>query len=62
MTAQQAIRACILSEFFTSKGLPIRVFKYMEEERLIRIEAGFKTKKIKIVINERGKFKYDETP
>ena len=58
ITAKQAVRACILSEFLTSKSLPIRVFRYMETDRLIRIEAGFRTKQIKIVINEAGKFKY----
>lgn len=58
MTDEQAQRACILCEFLTSKGLPIRVFKYLEQAKIIRIEAGFRNKQIKIVINERGKFKY----
>ncbi|MEM8717805.1 MAG: hypothetical protein AAGE84_00660 [Cyanobacteria bacterium P01_G01_bin.39] len=49
---EQAQRVCILCEFLTSKGLPMRVFKYLEEEKLIRIEAGFKDKQIRIVINE----------
>lgn len=55
---EPAQRVCILCEFLTSKGLPIRIFRYLEEERLIRIEAGFRDKQIRIVINERGKFKY----
>ena len=58
ITAKQSIRACILAEFLTSKGLPIRIFKHLEAEKLIRIEAGFRTKQIKIVINEEGKFRY----
>ena len=55
---EQAQRACILCDFLTSKELPIRVFKYLEAEKLIQIEAGSKDKQIRIVINERGKFKY----
>ncbi|MGL5941899.1 MAG: DUF6888 family protein [Waterburya sp.] len=58
ITEKQAVRACILAEFLTSKALPIRVFRYLETERLIRVEAGFRTRQIKIVINEKGKFKY----
>ena len=58
ITAKQALKACILSEFLTSKGLPIRVFKYLEAQRLIRIEAGFTAKQIKMIINENGKAKY----
>lgn len=58
ITDKQAIKACILTEFLTSKGLPIRVFQYLEAERLIRIEAGFRNKQIRIVINEIGKAKY----
>ncbi|WP_319422364.1 DUF6888 family protein [Pleurocapsa sp. FMAR1] len=58
ITAKQALKACILSEFLTSKGLPIRVFRYLEAEKLIRIEAGFRDKQIRIVINENGKAKY----
>ena len=58
ITARQAIKACILSEFLISKGLPIRVFRYSETERLIRIEAGFSFKQIRIVINDKGKAKY----
>ena len=57
-TSEQAIRACVLAEFLTSKSLPIRVFKYLNVDRLIRIEAGFKQKQIKIIINEYGRFKY----
>ena len=55
---EQAQRACILCEFLTSKRLPIRIFRYLEAEKLIRIEAGFRDKQIRIVVNERGKFKY----
>jgi hypothetical protein len=58
ITAKQAIRACILAEFLTSKSLPIRVFQYLEAEKLIQVEAGARTRQIKIVINEGGKFKY----
>ena len=58
ITQKQSIRACILAEFLTSKGLPIRIFKYIEEQNLIRIEAGSKTRRIRIVVNEEGKFKY----
>ena len=45
-------------EFLTAKGMPIRVFRYIEEDELIRIEAGFRNRQIKIVVNENGKFKY----
>lgn len=55
---EQAQKACILCEFLTSKNLPIRVFRYSEDDRLIRIEAGSRTRQIKIIINEQGKFKY----
>ncbi len=58
ITAKQAQRACILCEFLTSKSLPIRVFRYFEGDRLIRIEAGFKDKQIKMIINENGRFKF----
>ena len=58
MISNEQAQICILCEFLTSKGLPIRVFRYLEEEKLIRIEAGFRDKQIRIVINERGKFKY----
>ena len=58
ITSKQAVKACYLSEFLTSKGLPIRTFKYSESNRLITIEAGFRDKKIKLVINENGRFKY----
>lgn len=57
-TYEQAKRACILAEFLTSKGMPIRVFKYLEDEKLIRIEAGFTDRQIKIIINQFGRFKY----
>ena len=55
--AKQAFKACILSDFLTSKGLHVRVFKYLEE-KVIRIEAGFRDKQIKIIINDIGKAKY----
>ena len=58
ITAKQAIKACILSEFLISKGLPIRVFRYSQAERLIRIEAGSQARQIRIIINEYGKAKY----
>lgn len=58
ITAKQAIKVCILSDFLTSKGLPIRVFKYSEVDKLIRIEAGFRDKQIRMVINQNGRFKY----
>jgi hypothetical protein len=58
ITAKQAIKACILAEFLTSKALPVRVFRYSEADELIRIEAGFRDKQIRIVINEFGKAKY----
>jgi hypothetical protein len=58
ITAKQAVKACILAEFLTSKSFPIRVFQYLEAENLIRVEAGFRTRQIRIVINEEGKFKY----
>jgi len=58
ITAKQSLRACILCEFLTSKGMPIRVFQYLEIEKLIRIEAGFRSKQIRIVINGEGRFKY----
>jgi hypothetical protein len=58
ITPKQALRACILAEFLTSKSLPIRVFRYLKGEKLIRVEAGFRTRQIRIVINEEGKFKY----
>lgn len=38
--------------------MPIRVFQYIEEDELIRIEAGFRNRQIKIVVNGNGKFKY----
>jgi hypothetical protein len=38
--------------------MPIRVFRYQDTEKLIQIEAGFRTRQIRIVINEGGKFKY----
>ena len=55
---EQALKACVLVQFLTSKGLPIRVFRYSEAEELIRIEAGFRDRQIKIVINKTGKAKY----
>ena len=55
---EQALKACVLVQFLTSKGLPIRVFQYSEAEELIRIEAGLGDRQIKIVINKRGKAKY----
>lgn len=58
MTSGQAIRACVMADFLTTKGLPVRVFKYIETDRLIRIEAGFRSKEIKLVINEKGLCKY----
>lgn len=58
ITNKQAVRACILCEFLTAKGMPIRVFQYIEEDELIRIEAGFRNRQIKIVVNGNGKFKY----
>ena len=58
ITAKQAVKACILAEFLTAKSLAIRVFRYLEAERLIRVEAGSRTRQIRIVINEQGKFKY----
>lgn len=58
ITAEQAIKACILAQFLTSKVMPIRVFRYLEDERMIRIEAGYRDKQIRIVINERGKARY----
>ena len=58
ITPKQALKAYILAQFLTSKGMPIRVFKYQSEEKLIRIEAGLRNRQIRIVINERGKAKY----
>ncbi len=57
-TSEQAIRACVLAEFLTTKNLPIRRFKYLKADKLIRIEAGFREKQIRIIINEYGRFKY----
>ena len=57
MTSNQAIKACIMADFLTTKGLPARVFKYIETDRLIRIEPGFRSKD-KLVINERRLCKY----
>lgn len=58
MTSGQAVRFCIMAYFPNTKGLPVRVFKYIETDRLIRIEAGFRSKEIKLVIDERGLCKY----
>lgn len=58
LSNEQAQRACILCEFLTSKNLPIRVFRYSEDDRIIRIEAGFRDKQIKTIINENGRFKF----
>ena len=58
ITPQQSMKACILSVFLTRKGLPIRVFQYSETDKLIRIEAGYRTKQVKLEVNEDGKYRY----
>lgn len=58
-TPEQAIKACNLINFVVNKGLPIRVFDYSQTDKIVRIEAGFRDKKVKFSINENGRYKYD---
>ncbi len=57
VATKQAIKACILAQFLTRKGLQIRVFQYSTKQKLIVIETQA-DRKIKVVINEQGRFKY----
>ena len=58
ISPQQSMKACILSIFLTRKGLPIRVFQYSETDKLIRIEAGFRNRQVKLEINDYGRYRY----
>ena len=58
ITPQQSTKACILSIFLTRKGLPIRVFRYSPTNKIIRIEAGFTNRRVKLEINEYGRYRY----
>jgi hypothetical protein len=57
ITAKQAVKACILAQFLTSKGLQIRVFQYSRRQRLIIIETEA-DRRIMAEINQAGKFRY----
>ncbi|HHP7230922.1 MAG TPA: hypothetical protein ACFCUY_08695 [Xenococcaceae cyanobacterium] len=58
ITAKQAVKACILAQFLTRKGLQIVVFQYYPRQRLIIIETQT-DRRIRVEINELGKFRYD---
>lgn len=57
ITEKQALKACYIAQFLTSKGLQIRVFQYSARVRLIIIETQA-DRKIRAEINERGRFRY----
>ena len=56
-TAQQAIKAAILSQYITRGLLPIIIFRYYRVAKIIYIVAGY-DEDIKIAINEQGDFTY----
>lgn len=58
ITAKQAVKACILAQFLTRKGLHIRVFQYSARQKLIIIETEA-DRRIRVEVNERGRFRYD---
>jgi hypothetical protein len=51
------MKACILAQFLTNKGLQISVFQYFPRRKLIVIET-LGERKIRTLINEDGRFKY----
>jgi hypothetical protein len=57
ITTRQAMKACILAQFLTNKGLQISVFQYFPRRKLIVIET-LGERKIRTLINEDGRFKY----
>ena len=59
ITTNQALRACLLSQFFTRVKLKIIIFRYFSKTKLLYIETEG-SQKIKIEINEKGKFRYVE--
>jgi hypothetical protein len=57
ITAKQAVKACILAQFLTRKGLQILVFQYFPRQRLVLIETQ-PNRKITVEINAQGRFRY----
>ena len=57
ITAKQAVRACLLTQFLTRAKLKIIIFRYYPDTKFIYIETEGK-QKIKLQVNEYGKFRY----
>ena len=54
---EQAVKACVIAQFLTSKGLEIVIFQYSPRRRVIYIETSA-DRKIKTLINEEGRYKH----